>query len=133
MRISDWSSDVCSSDLYATQQFLKLILEHDGLGVGRVLLGRQLPSPPPDSKVLIAGPAPARPPGAPRARAIVAVIDDGIAFAHELFSRADGGTRVEFAWLQDGEDRKRVGEGKRVTVRVGLGGGRSIKKTKYEK
>src|SRR3546814_12291872 len=49
--------------LYATQQFLKLILEHDGLGVGRVLLGRQLPSPPPDSKVLIAGPAPAWPPG----------------------------------------------------------------------
>src|SRR3546814_9301494 len=70
--------------LYATQQFLKLILEHDGLDVGRVLLGRQLPSPPPDSQVLNAGPAPARPPGAPRARAIAAGIDDGIAFAQDL-------------------------------------------------
>ena len=32
--------------------------------------------------------------------AIVAVIDDGLPFAHYDFRGADGGTRVEFCWLQ---------------------------------
>ena len=33
---------------------------------------------------------------------VVGIIDDGIAFANERFRRADGTTRVEYAWLQDG-------------------------------
>lgn len=49
-----------------------------------------------------AAPAPTRPtgPGAP-GTVVVGVIDDGIALAHERFRDA-GGTRIEFAWVQDG-------------------------------
>jgi hypothetical protein len=33
---------------------------------------------------------------------VVGIIDDGIAFAHERFRTADGKTRVQFFWRQDG-------------------------------
>src|SRR3546814_3601836 len=40
MRISDWSSDVCSSDLVLVARFLEVRL-HDGLGISVGFLGRQ--------------------------------------------------------------------------------------------
>lgn len=40
------------------------------------------------------------PKSAAKPAAIVAVIDDGLSFAHRDFRGADGGTRVEFCWLQ---------------------------------
>lgn len=85
--------------LYATRPFFELIFERQDLGVGRVLLGRLLPEL---LRNFDAGSERPQPKSGPKARAIVAVIDDGIAFAHELFRRADGGSRVEYAWLHDG-------------------------------
>jgi subtilisin family serine protease len=51
-------------------------------------------------------PRPRLPPAEQRVRpggVVVGVIDDGIAFAHERFRNADGTTRVEFVWIQDGD------------------------------
>ncbi|MFC4174196.1 hypothetical protein ACFOYU_19460 [Microvirga sp. GCM10011540] len=42
---------------------------------------------------------------------IVGIIDDGLAFGHERFQRADGTTRIESVWIQDGEDDGRSGYG----------------------
>ncbi len=39
---------------------------------------------------------------------IVAVIDDGIAIAHERFRGRDGKTRIEYAWLQEDDLQPRV-------------------------
>lgn len=38
----------------------------------------------------------------PAPRVVVAVIDDGLAFAHQRFRRTDGSTRIEYLWNQDG-------------------------------
>src|SRR3546814_14371411 len=81
MRISDWSSDVCSSDLGSTPPRAR-----SGRGAARS--PRQ---PTPRGR---------RAPPAPAAR--------------------------------DGGDRKSVGQGKRVSVRVYLGGRRIIKKKKQQ-
>lgn len=45
---------------------------------------------------------------------IMAVVDDGIAFAHERFRTAAGGTRVEYAWIMEPE-----GPGPSATVPQG--------------
>lgn len=46
---------------------------------------------------------PSVPTGAPEpGTVVVGVIDDGFAFGHERFRRANGETRVEYIWLQDG-------------------------------
>src|SRR3546814_20672306 len=108
MRISDWSSDVCSSDLRsrcADGGPMELaLLRGRGPGLvpelpllhalyqGRVLQGRRARS------------APAR--------------------------RFEGRKRALFPHPRD---RKSVGEGKSVSVRVGLGGGRYLKKKQRTK
>ena len=46
------------------------------------------------------GPAPSRAAELDSAQALMAVIDDGMAFAHDRFASADGSTRVEFAFDQ---------------------------------
>lgn len=44
--------------------------------------------------------------GSPPAPAVVVgIVDDGLAFAHERFRGADGRSRVEYFWNQDGEAR----------------------------
>jgi hypothetical protein len=49
------------------------------------------------------GPRLRRPEGQPlQSRVVVGIIDDGIAFGHEQFRYADGTTRIESIWLQDG-------------------------------
>src|SRR3546814_17277543 len=101
MRISDWSSDVCSSDLI--MDALAAVRSRDRASLrerGRphavhALLGAC-------GGLAMAHPAPA--PDRQRAR---------------LFERAHGRRR---------RDRKSVGSGKGVSVRVDLGGGRMIQK-----
>jgi hypothetical protein len=44
--------------------------------------------------------SPAR--GWPKDTVVIGIIDDGIAFAHERFRLADGTTRVQYFWRQDG-------------------------------
>ncbi|MEX2630893.1 MAG: S8 family serine peptidase [Tistlia sp.] len=91
---------------YGTLPFFELVFDEDNqreLGIERVVLGRVLPKRQRNFEASF-GPGKAMP-GGP-ARAIVAVIDDGIAFAHELFRRCDG-SRVEFAWIQDGTPANR--------------------------
>ena len=39
----------------------------------------------------------------PKGTVVIGVIDDGIAFAHERFRTANGETRVQFFWQQDGQ------------------------------
>src|SRR3546814_4079497 len=95
MRISDWSSDVCSSDLG-----------------GKAKVG-------PDDPPIGAG---ARDP----------LQIDALGFGDARGKRADldpvGQARARQARLQD---RKSVGSGKSVSVRVDLGGRRIIKKKKH--
>jgi subtilase family protein len=70
---------------------LKGSLKRIELGTPAEALGRISPKP-------IELPLASNPPR----RAIVAVIDDGLAFAHERFRFADGTTRFKFFWDQDG-------------------------------
>src|SRR3546814_17561562 len=99
MRISDWSSDVCSSDLPVGAERL-------GGGANRADLG-------------VRGGVVERPRGVGGDRE-----DDTV--THHC--RADG----DFVRARGirGRDRKSVVSGKRVSVRVDIGGRRSIKKKK---
>src|SRR3546814_11183096 len=96
MRISDWSSDVCSSDLHhaaqVAQQFARKLLRHEHLlARAQLRVGRQ--------------------------RAQVERQRGELVPGHV----------VQFARHAD---RKRVVEGKSVSVRVDIGGRRIIKKNK---
>src|SRR3546814_17237217 len=108
MRISDWSSDVCSSDLLAG--FAAGRLDH--VGVDGAL--RQ-----PLDVVQLGG---------------LFVEDFHEQPADDLalgFGIANPGQRRQIALGSiDAEDRKSVVEGKSVSVRVDLGGARIIKKKK---
>src|SRR3546814_11564903 len=96
MRISDWSSDVCSSDLaHPPVRLVELVR---------------------------------------RLRQRTAFVIERIANARALERRAQcklvgARTRQRI----DIQDRKSVGEGKRVSGRVDLGGGRVIKTTKHNR
>src|SRR3546814_18237702 len=111
MRIIDWSSDVCSSDLGPARP-LALVL--DGLDDSanaeqridaRRLVRLELPG---DGDDLV------------QQRAVEAQ-------PRRRFAARHGESEREVA------DRKRVVEGKSVSVRVGLGGRRYIKKKKHNK
>src|SRR3546814_12095432 len=93
MRISDWSSDVCSSDL-------RRRIAGDRIRGRRQQLQRR---------------APAQFPVVERRR---------VADARELF----GQSCAESAGIAAPADRKSVVKGKRVSVRVDLGGRRILKK-----
>src|SRR3546814_16866541 len=104
MRISDWSSDVCSSDL-------GLVLRGPGAaGADRARAG-------PDRRAAVA-----QDPGRPRRGRVPA------ADLHEAARRPpDGVLRTDRA-----ADRKSVVQGKSESVRVDLGGRRNIKKTNHK-
>src|SRR3546814_14960936 len=108
MRISDWSSDVCSSDLVARRK----LIEAKGKAIGCRIDGGGFTR----SKVGDIN--------AERRRAVHA--------AH-LARLGPGGRSVRGSRCDDddqasGQDRKSVVSGERVSVRVDLGGGRIIKK-----
>src|SRR3546814_11066272 len=109
MRISDWSSDVCSSDLRRP--------DHRYLGV-RVVLVRA-GSNRSDPRLSLPGRST---PGRLPCRSVAAPTNRG---TRSRISDA-GGERGRRS------DRKSGGEGKRVSVRVDLGGGRTIKKKKKQ-
>src|SRR3546814_14193615 len=113
MRISDWSSDVCSSDLFldtADQHHPLLRLIHDEIeelrGAGEVL--------------------------AKRLRTRIEVDEDKAAILIEQRQRLELVKRVSLEVRRIGfrsvQDRKSVVWGKSVSVGVDSGGGRIIKK-----
>src|SRR3546814_20542665 len=105
MRISDWSSDVCSSDL--GMRAVKDFGQFSNL-VPRPTLPHSIPRMP--SRILALSASSA---------AISAMISSG--------SRS-GASSALFGFFT--EDRKSVVSGKSVSVRVDLGGRRTIKKKK---
>src|SRR3546814_18312313 len=106
MRISDWSSDVCSSDLPAStlpraSLAVRTQVHHHDAGVGgSQRLRRQ---------------------AAIGERAWPVRLHEHVRPAHQVEER-----------LAARLDRKSGGEGKRVSVRVDIGGGRIIKKKKQK-
>src|SRR3546814_12312314 len=104
MRISDWSSDVCSSDLPAFDRALLTLTAM--LAIQTVVNGLYL--------LAVDRPELARTFASWRAALPIGVLSLG------------GST----GWAVAVTDRKSVGEGKSVSVRVDLGGRRIIKKTK---
>src|SRR3546814_17018750 len=109
MRISDWSSDVCSSDLVCT--IIPNLLDypgpaahHDIMGIGRAGQSRRA-----EEFDRLRGP-------------------DQTSRQTEQ-ARFGGWQRIA---AQSKTDRKGVVEGKRVSVRVDLGGGRILKKKKMK-
>src|SRR3546814_15361956 len=118
MRISDWSSDVCSSDLIRAQRRIgqPLLREHALVDFRAELAVRPLE----------------------RGNAGDLAVDEALADAHALaFGELGEGHPVDqprqrsfdpAALDEADEDRKSVVEGKSVSVRVDLGGRRVIKK-----
>src|SRR3546814_15112299 len=105
MRISDWSSDVCSSDLRSGRHRLELIdvvAEHRAVEFTCFLIDKRLA----DVGINV--------------RAADHIDDFGI-----------GDCNTDFFILRR-EDRKSVGVGKECVVRVDLGGRRILKKKKEE-
>src|SRR3546814_12735447 len=115
MRISDWSSDVCSSDLIDAAQWV------DGnvtSGHQSALAKRNLQLPEDCAEAKQAGQIVLD--GLRRSPLFIAAALPLKIFPPLLNSSAGG---------QAFGDRKGVGEGKRVSVRVDRGGGRNINKT----
>src|SRR3546814_14746354 len=129
MRISDWSSDVCSSDLVAVLvigQFLFTVIRSPIVRLAIALLF-------------------AIPAGIAGYHAVQGVIELAIdpGMMLSTLSWIGGGIIAVTAWIRlasleisqpaqgaAGADRKSVVEGKSVSVRVDLGGRRIIKKKK---
>src|SRR3546814_13428359 len=124
MRISDWSSDVCSSDLNAREAFHR--------AAGCAARDRQTPGPLPGDRLHIAGPAPAD----VRDRKGVGVAlfsflkpapgrGTSVAPTTARRGRAGSGPALRPAGLSPPRrDRKSDVKGKSVSVRVNLGGTR---------
>src|SRR3546814_20248625 len=104
MRISDWSSDVCSSDLIMTKTFIRL---QKGADAGDAFLASSYAD------------MAAYPPS-----------DIGQKHGFVQFAPQEGESPEATAKRLMHEDRQSVVEGKSVSVRVDLGGRRLIKKKK---
>src|SRR3546814_19266535 len=108
MRISDWSSDVCSSDLVSRDEYARFA-NATGREPARCRVSASL--------LRVLAPRDWTSPGfeqSGNAPVVCVSWEDANAYARWLAQRS--------------EDRKRVGEGKSVPVRVDLGSRRSIKK-----
>src|SRR3546814_16624896 len=106
MRISDWSSDVCSSDLRALESSVKRTLSVTGSLPGSCASSA--------STYWVTSP--------PRHARSQSAAEAGSEDRSTMARKATNATR----------DRKSVVEGKRVSVRVDLGGRRIIKKNKQQ-
>src|SRR3546814_19793842 len=110
MRISDWSSDVCSSDL-AAGTTSKPTTSWPALARLRAIGRPMLPRPRNPMRAIAASPIPA-------------IL---VAFRPYRIPAGAGNPALPAAQAKV-RDRKSVVSGKRVSVRVDLGGGRIIKK-----
>src|SRR3546814_15155963 len=137
MRISDWSSDVCSSDLSSMTNMALFAEQQVRADLARLLLaaveasGRARCDIARDAQIhkdalrrVLAGER-----SASLGEALRILAASGVApHAHLLLFLVSSGDH-SIAWLQsDLADRKRVAEGKSVSVRVELGGRRINKK-----
>src|SRR3546814_14694430 len=117
MRISDWSSDVCSSDLAFRHDNARLGIDQFRQRVKIVLVIDEV------------------------VRAIERVLDgsNGVHAASARRARPSSEativstSRIRATRPSPNIDRKSVGEGKSVSVRVDIGGSRIIKKKKKKK
>src|SRR3546814_14998858 len=116
MRISDWSSDVCSSDLFAACKVGHIGPPVHGTGKGLRRGGMRYFLP--DAGVFDQTRAPAS-------------VDAFL--GHRPGDRRACLDAIEIGDQRLGQDRKSVGSGKSVSVRVDLGGRRMIKKKKRKK
>src|SRR3546814_15934278 len=118
MRISDWSSDVCSSDLTRTVPCPQLLAAHRlELGAGRSSLpgcGTTALSP---TAAWING-------------SVSHAVEFDDIFREAVYHPGCPVLAAALAVAEEQNDRKSVVEGKRVSVRVDLGGGRINKKKK---
>src|SRR3546814_13704308 len=132
MRISDWSSDVCSSDLVPRNVVITGAASVTSVTftiTGTDVFGDDLVE-------TITGPTGATAASGKKAfKTVTAIavsatttaavtVGTGDVLGLQVYLPSSGAVLKE---LQDG-DRKSVGEGKRVSVRVDLGGRRSIRK-----
>jgi hypothetical protein len=87
-------------------EFLDLLEKSPTLqsAILRISLGQFSDSGPRRGEPLQADGAQAEPTGTPELGTVVmGVIDDGLAFAHERFRLAEFASRIEYLWLQDGD------------------------------
>src|SRR3546814_17040193 len=135
MRISDWSSDVCSSDLIDGPLFFALVTGEDDVAE---LLGPPRVNPADAAQEILFNPEPRREArGTPYADAVPLEPTSG---RMEHILRPELGPHCEFASgngqgdARDRasvfEDRKSVELGKSGSVLCDLGGGRNLKKKK---
>src|SRR3546814_17817829 len=118
MRISDWSSDVCSSDLYRPGSAARLYRRPDRRADG---LDRRGSRQTRKGDAHRSDPAHARLQGSALRR-------DPRRCPHSRSRAGTEGSPSQTAVRKSiARDRKSGGEGTRVSVRVDLGGGRSIK------
>src|SRR3546814_12103482 len=128
-RISDWSSDVCSSDLLATDQltwlelFSQDIVEPAGKLEGHLTLAGTRAEPALGGQAQLTDFSTELP-------ALGIALENGHV---RLDALADGTARITGSVRSASPDRKRVVEGKSVAGRVDLGGRRILKKTKHKK
>src|SRR3546814_20122011 len=120
MRISDWSSDVCSSDLLDNLDYWVAQLKKNGIYVNFNLnVGRRFKAGDgvPDADLL--GPA----------KGFTYIGPELIAL-HKDYAKKLLGHTNRYTGLRYDEDRKSVVTERRVSVRLILGGCRNIKKKK---
>src|SRR3546814_12746587 len=131
MRISDWSSDVCSSDLLEPARAGIALGWRLGKGHGCISSGRSASG----TDVAVPGGLAERKAGAPcrlkQTWRVTSSTDSSQAGPARVSkaSRSISGPRRRCA-AGSGRDRKSVVEGKSVSGRVDLGGGRIIQKKK---
>src|SRR3546814_18742753 len=136
MRISDWSSDVCSSDLRLVHRLARILQRRIGVTHGGGTIDAQAGLGRADDDAVDQRQISAA--TQQHGRSVITrvrTLDMGevshlqILARQRILARVAGGRRTVGVGFEEG-DRKRVVEGKSVSVRVDLGGRRIIKKKK---
>src|SRR3546814_11592799 len=123
MRISDWSSDVCSSDLRPVATAAQNNAPHNAKGMTK---------PPTPAKRAIAPVTKNPAKAAGQANSSINMPRPSVERSVSAAKRpsATASMKATIPAMKEAGERKSVVEGKRVAVRVDLGGRRTIKKKK---